>query len=156
MLYLDSSALIKHYVQEAGSGGIKARIEAEQGATQVFTSVLTYAEVQRVLARKKRDKELRAREFTRARKKFDADWLFGLTSIELKSDVLVYIKSLVERFALKASDIVQLASALWVRDSARLGAISASAELVVATSDKQLARAAKECELEVYNPELIS
>ncbi len=155
MLYLDSSALIKHYVQEAGSGGIKARIEAEQGASQVFTSVLTYAEVQRVLARKKRDKELRAREFTRARKKFDADWLFGLTSIELRSDVLVYIKSLVERFALKALDIVQLASALWVRDSARLGAISASAELVVATSDKQLARAAKECQLEVYNPEIV-
>src|SRR5713101_2772914 len=155
MLYLDSSALIKHYVQEAGSGGIKARIEAEQGASQVFTSVLTYAEVQRVLARKKRDKELRAREFTRARKKFDADWLFGLTSIELRSDVLVYIKSLVERFALKALDIVQLASALWVRDSARLGAISASAELVVATSDKQLARAANECQVEVDNPEIL-
>jgi len=53
VLYLDSSALAKKYILEKGSEAIQQRITAQTGADAIpFTSILTYAEILSVFARR--------------------------------------------------------------------------------------------------------
>jgi predicted nucleic acid-binding protein len=155
VLYLDASALVKHYVSEIGTGAIEEKLlEEEKAARPIFTSVLTFAEIHAALARRMKDKSLAARAFIRARKKFDEDWAFGLSPIELGANVLVSIPAVVKSFPLKASDAVHLASALWLRDTSELTGRwgSKGAKIIFATSDRQLAQAAEQNRLEIFDP----
>ena len=84
MLYLDSSALVKRYVQEAGSDAVIARFERGE---IIYTSVLSFAEVhaairsqisgQTVESSAEKDKLVDA---------FLNDWLFSLNVLELTDD----------------------------------------------------------------------
>jgi predicted nucleic acid-binding protein len=156
VLYLDSSALIKHYVQEPGTREIDDKLKAEEIAGRpLFTSVITYAEIHRALARRMKDGSLIPQAFLVARREFDADWLSGLTTIELRSDVLVFIQRIVEQFPLKSSDAMHLASAFSLRDRFRLSGRLGAREVTItfATADRELAGAALASYLEVFNPE---
>lgn len=156
MLYWDSSALIKHYIQEAGTEKIEGMLQDEENSSRpVFTSVLTFAEIHAALARRMKDKSLSYRMFLRSRKKFDSDWAFGIIPIELGVTVLVFIRGIVTEFPLKGADAIHLASALWLRDMARLSAQSEtkSEKIIMVTADKQLANAAAQSHLEVFDPE---
>jgi predicted nucleic acid-binding protein len=156
VLYLDSSALIKHYVQELGTQAIDAKLKGEEAAGRpLFTSAITYAEIHRALARRMKDRSLTTAAFAQARREFDAEWLSSLATIELRSEVLIFIRGIVEQFPLKSSDALHLASALSLRDrfrlSGRLGPREASITFV--TADRELAEAALASDLEVFNPE---
>ncbi len=152
MLYLDSSALFKRYQNEPGTQALNARLREEsKGIRSVFTSVLTYAEIHAVFARRAREKLLSAEEAI----KFDADWVLSISPIELTTGVLAFVRNLVKGFPLRGADAIHLASALWLRDMARLGmkADQYAGPLVFVSSDKQLAKAAAKSHLEVFNPE---
>jgi hypothetical protein len=155
VLYVDSSVLIKRYVKELGTDATNKRFEIEvSGPGNPFTSALTYAEIHATLARKTREKLLSTREFKTLQDKFDSDWVFGISPIELAVGVLGSIKEVVVKFSLRGADAVQLASALWLRDAGRLGAMGRIVGAVTfATSDKQLLKAALAMKLEVFNPE---
>ncbi len=156
MLYLDSSALVKHYIQEAGTPRIENLLRVEEDASRpVFTSVLTFAEIHAAVARRMKDKCLSYREFVRSRKRFDSDWAFGISPVELGVNVLGFVRGIVMQFPLKGADTIHLASALWLRDTARLSAkLGVRGEKVImVTSDKQLASAAKQSHLDVFDPE---
>lgn len=156
MLYLDSSALIKHYIHEAGTKELEARLQAEEEASRwVFTSVLTYAEIYAALAREMRDKTLPKAEFARVAAKFDSDWVFGLSAVDLGPNIFGFLPELVRKFPLKGSDAVHLASALWIRDTGRLSKRlgPGANHIVFATSDKRLGEAAMQNDLEVFDPE---
>ncbi len=151
MLYLDSSALIKHYVQEAGSERIEQKLrDEEKAARPVFTSVLTFAEIQAALSRRAKDNSLAPREYARSRTKFESDWMLGLSPIDLGPGVLAIVRGVVDQFVLKGADVVQLATAIWLRDMASLNAKVAVSFL---SSDKKLAKAAGKSGFEVFNPE---
>lgn len=155
MLYLDSSALIKHYQKERGSEALERRLltEAEYSRT-AFTSTLTYAEIHAILARRTRDKYLSAAESAAVHDRFDTDWVLSLSSIELGVGVLGFVPDLVRTHPLKGADAVQLASALWLRDTARLSKKLGQQEAIVfASSDRQLVTAAQKHDLDVFNPE---
>lgn len=156
MLYLDSSALVKKYVREQGSNEIQARLAAQSGADAIpFTSILTYAEILAVFARRSNDGTLKVREAAHARNEFEGDWAVGLAPIPLDSGVLLIVRALLSRIALKGSDAIHLASAIWLRDMVRTGTSSGQpSRLVFATSDAQLAKAALEHGLEVFNPQI--
>jgi predicted nucleic acid-binding protein len=50
VLYLDSSALIKHYQNEDGAEALERKLKVERDNSRIaFTSVLTYAEIMRLL-----------------------------------------------------------------------------------------------------------
>jgi predicted nucleic acid-binding protein len=69
--YLDSSALVKHYVWEPGTDSLNARVAAEERAGHsLFTSVLTFADVHHALASKLKDKSLCPVAFAQANGKF--------------------------------------------------------------------------------------
>jgi uncharacterized protein len=156
VLYADSSALIKRYLEERGTKKLNAKIDKTTSAFHsVLTSVLSYAEIHAALARKLNDRTLRATEYHGAATRFDSDWKTYLTTVELSPVVLALVPDLVKRHPLKGSDAVHLASAIWVRQSVRLGKTQKSLleSLVFATSDKQLGRAAEKEQLQVYGPE---
>ena len=156
MLYLDSSALFKRYQNEPGTQALNARLREEsKGIRSVFTSVLTYAEIHATFARRARQKLLSAEEAITVQDEFDADWVLSISPIELTTGVLAFVRNLVKGFPLRGADAIHLASALWLRDMARLGmkADQYAGPLVFVSSDKQLAKAAAKSHLEVFNPE---
>lgn len=155
MLYVDSSALVKHYVREPGSDALNAKLnEASLRHPGVFISVVGYAEILATFARRLRENARLKRQTELLRKQFRDDWMFELTRVELAVGVLGLIPGLVEKHPLKGSDAIHLASALWLRDALRLGKHfgPVSRPLTFATSDKQLKRAATAEGLEVFDP----
>jgi predicted nucleic acid-binding protein len=152
MLYLDSSALIKRYFKEKGSRALNARFER---GGEIYTSVLSFAEVHGALARAFRMKELASRELGILREAFDGDWLIGLSPLEVSLHTMIALPKLVEQFPLRASDAVHLSTAHWLRDTLRLRAggsrMGESVEFGVA--DQRLGQIAFECGFEVFNPE---
>lgn len=155
ILYLDSSALIKHYIQESGSRSLTAKIQAEsRRQTGVFMSVAGYAEVLAVFARHLRENLLSRAEFDAVENQFSDDWMFHLGRIELSAGVLGFIPELVRKHPLRGFDAIHLASALWIRDALRLGkSLAAGRPVTFATSDKQLGRAAAAEGLDTFDPE---
>src|SRR5216683_349377 len=156
VLYLDSSALFKRYQNEPGTQALNARLREEsKGIRSVFTSVLTYAEIHAVFARRARERLLSAEEAITVQDEFDADWVLSISPIELTTGVLAFVRNLVKGFPLRGADAIHLASALWLRDMARLGmkVDQYTGPLVFVSSDKQLAKAAAKNHLEVFNPE---
>ena len=154
MVYVDSSALVKRYLEERGSDKLNERIT--ESRHRVLTSVLSFAEVHAALARKLRERPpLRAAEYHWATARLDSDWRTYLTRVDLTTVVLDLIPDLVKRNSLRGSDAVHLASALWFRESLEFDKVKGTSPetIIFATSDKQLARAAQYEQLEVFNPE---
>jgi uncharacterized protein len=148
LLYLDSSALIKYYVQEVGTENVRGKLETGR---PVFTSVLAFAEIHAALARRSKDRSISPGEFVIARTKFDSDWAVGLGAVDLSPGVLSIVRNIVDQFALRGADTVHLASAIWLRDTTVAGRIGN--QLLFLSSDKRLAKAAADFGLEAFNPE---
>lgn len=152
MLYFDSSALIKYYIQEKGSEAVGRNLQDEKEASRpVFTSVLTFAEIHCALARRAKDRSLSLTHFIRARSTFDSDWVSGLSTVDLGPGVLSIIRSTIDQFQLRGADMVHLASAMWLRDA---GVVTRGEnQIIFISSDKMLTKAAVGCGLKVFNPE---
>jgi len=156
VIYLDSCALVKYYLREDGSRAVQAKLQEEsKHQSGIFMSVVGYAEMMAIFARRWREKLLQDKQREVLQDQFQDDWLFHIDHVELTVVVLGFIPDLVKRYPLKGSDAIHLASALWLRDAVRLGKRlePARGSLTFATSDKQLARAAEYEQLEVFDPE---
>jgi predicted nucleic acid-binding protein len=82
MLYLDTSAFVKCYFKdEEGSDAVVARAVAPDH--ELFTSVLTYAEMHSVMARKHRERQISLRELSGLRAIFERDWALLVSAVEL-------------------------------------------------------------------------
>lgn len=133
ILYLDTSSLVKLYVDEAGARAVRAAVEE---AEMVATSVVAYAEARAALARRRREKSLTAREHGRARGALDADWPHLLV-LEVTEPLARAAGDLAERHRLRGFDAVHLASFL------RLGEEFAGEDLRFSAADAALVRAAR-------------
>ncbi len=130
MIYLDTSALLKRYHEEAGSDWIR-RVSA--GAPALATASLTYAEFFSALHRKLREEGLNPATYSRLAEDFEADWL-DLEVIPLSGKILRAARHIIERHQLRAGDAVQLASAL---------TISATVPAYFMSADRRLTQAAE-------------
>jgi predicted nucleic acid-binding protein len=156
VLYVDSSALVKHYVQEVGTKALKARLEEHSRYTPgVLISDVGYAEILATFARRLRDNPSLSAETGRLEAEFQYDWLFRLTRVELDVGVLGYIHDLVRNNPLRGVDAIHLASALWLRDTLKLDSKmrTEGGPLIFGTSDNQLKNAAGKVGLEIFDPE---
>jgi predicted nucleic acid-binding protein len=152
MLYLDASALAKRYFKERGSEFVAARFESGE---KIFTSLLSFAEIHSAIARKFREKEFNAQEFDRLREAFRDDWLFSIGKLDIDLNSMTALPRLVETYSLKAGDAIHLSTAVWLKDSLRIGKwrgeVGETIEFGVA--DSRLAKIAVECGFQVFNPE---
>ena len=116
IVYFDTSALVKLYVDEPRAKPARAAAEA---AAVIATSMLTYAEMRSAFARKRRFGEITPDQLERFKKEFETDWntfdivVIGETIVRRAGDFA-------ENYLLKGFDAVHLATAeVSVRDSAR-------------------------------------
>jgi predicted nucleic acid-binding protein len=105
-LYLDTSSLVKLYVDEPGRNDVLTLLEASD---LVATSWLTYPECRAALARRRRERTLSARDFARAKQDFERDWP-QYSAVRLTADLCRHAGELAERYRLRALDGLHLAS----------------------------------------------
>jgi predicted nucleic acid-binding protein len=114
--YLDTSSLVKLYVEEKNSTLVRRLVER---AELVATSVVAYAEARAALARQQREGGLTAAGYDRAKADFERDWPRYLT-IEVSEAVYRSAGDLAEKHHLRGFDSLHLASYLSLyREGAR-------------------------------------
>jgi predicted nucleic acid-binding protein len=108
--YLDSSALVKRYVREAGSDEVRNLLLASTPATARFSVI----EIMSALCRRCRDGDITTadRDSAIAALKEDASRIF---LIELSLQVSELAARMLTRHVLRAGDALQLASCLHLR-----------------------------------------
>lgn len=128
--FLDTSALVKRYVSEAGSAQVRQRFRSG-GILSVAR--IAYAELAAALARRLRDGSLQPVAFDSILQRLDKDFR-RLTVVEIRPALVERVPSLVRKHPLRGYDAVQLAAAL---------TLSARAAVELWASDGDLVHAAK-------------
>lgn len=151
MLYIDSSALVKRYVQEHGSIAVASRFDSRE---EIYTSILSFAEVHAAIGRKYRERELSAKEKEKLIEEFSNDWLFSLNILELTTQTMSALPDLCEQYFLKASDAIHLSSALWLKDTVLARTKSRDTGNIVefGVCDLRLAGAARKRGFQIFDP----
>ena len=108
ILYLDTSALVKLYVEEPGTQDVGTWIDE---ASTVVTARIAYAEGRAALARYRRQGALTARLLRSAVRSLDEDWS-RCTIVEITDGLVRRAGQLAERHALRGFDAIHLAAAL--------------------------------------------
>lgn len=149
MYFFDSSALIKRYVVEAGSNLVHKKLLS---GAPVFVSALSYSECLRAFARKLRERNIPESEFQRVCDDLAHDWVLSFEVLEVNQQTQSHVREIVSRFPLRASDAVQMSTAIWVRDQfpARSGASKAGP--VFAAADKDLLDVARKVGFAIFDP----
>jgi len=111
ILYLDTSALVKLYIEEVGSDEVASTVSK---AGVVVTARVTYAEARATFARLAREGVIAAAAHRRVVRDLDEDW-FAYTIVDVSEVVVRRAGGLAERHNLRGYDAVQLAAALDVR-----------------------------------------
>lgn len=136
-LYLDTSSLVKLYVEESGSLDVVAHLEA---ADVVATASVAYAEARAALARRHRERALSSRAHQEARRRLDADWP-ALLTIVVTDDVSRHAGDLAERYGLRGYDAIHLAAyAVVARAAGVQGTTFSSADRTLNRAAAALAR----------------
>ena len=120
-VYLDTSSLVKLFIEEAGSDDVRALVA---GAT-VASSVVAYPEARAAFARRRRERTLTPRAFAAAKRALDGDWS-TYVSVEVTADVARQAGELAERYRLRGFDSVHLASFVVIASHAAHGDVAFS------------------------------
>lgn len=145
MLFLETSALAKLYVTEAGTDRL---IQLLAGVTEpIFVCSISRVELKSAISRRAREGSVDAEALEQIRTSMEEHWRSIFVIQPVSEAVLEVAFGLLDRYALKAYDSVQLAAALTVANVKE-----AETRLTFVTSDVQLARAAEREGLRVVDP----
>ncbi|MBA3728965.1 MAG: type II toxin-antitoxin system VapC family toxin [Actinobacteria bacterium] len=135
IVYFETSALFKLFVQEPGSDVAAALWD---GADAVVTGRITYPEARAALASGERMRRLTPTLHRRAKHQLEQLW-DEMRVVELDASVSRTASELAERYGLRGYDAVHLAAVLVIREDAPL----------LATWDAELATAANLADIAV-------
>jgi len=139
MLYLDTSAVVKLYVEEVMSPEVVVAVEE---AEAVATSLIAYAEARAAFARARREARLSAQAYRALVKEFIEDWS-RFVVVEVTDRVVKHAGDLAAHRALRGFHALHLASALTLRD--RL-----ATPVTFLAFDRELTLAAKREALQIH------
>jgi predicted nucleic acid-binding protein len=111
ILFLDTSALVKLYIVEAGSEVLRDSLDN----AVVAVSALTYGEVYATFARRLREGLMTQDEHSLCCQSFEEDWA-TLIQIPFTEEVLRQIPILCSRHPFWGADAMQMACGLMLRD----------------------------------------
>lgn len=106
-LYLDTSALVKLYVEEDGASLVRRHVAH---ARLVATATIAYVEARAAFARRRRDGSFSAAQHRRMIRDLESDWEHYLL-LEVTEPLIREAADLAEAHGLGAYDAVHLASA---------------------------------------------
>jgi uncharacterized protein len=141
--FLDSSALLKRYISEAGSSWIQS-LTAESADNLVIVAQITWVEIHSALARRQREGSLNANQVNQILEVFCYEFDNQYQKVGLLPAVMQMAGQLVSRHPLRAYDAVQLASALCIMpeisqiDTATFTFVTADDRLLVAAQAENL------------------
>jgi hypothetical protein len=144
VFYLDSSAWLKRYFYEPGSGWIARLFEREE---RLASSVLGYIEVASALARQQESRKLDEQRLAKLREDLTEDWS-NLAGLPLTDELVAHAVILTREYKLRGADAVHLATALGLKDSMT----GLDESVVVVASDRELLEAARQAGLSVDDP----
>ena len=145
--FLDTSALLKRYLNEAGAVYVRGLFgHADAIFYQAF---LTPLEVASALYRQHRARQLSAEELSVLLKSYAAHSHREYLLVPYSEAMMSLADRLIARHPTRALDAIQLASALWLRDHLP---DAAPAPIFVSADDRLVACALKE-HLQAENPE---
>jgi uncharacterized protein len=110
ILYLETSSLVKLYVEEPGSADVRGLVDR---AELVTASVVAYPEARAALARRRRERSLTLADHRRAKRALDADWPRVL-ALDVSNPLAKSAGDLAERHRLRGFDALHLASFLQI------------------------------------------
>ena len=108
MIYLDTSWLVKLYVDEPDSRSIRSITDADP---DLVVSDLAYVEFHSAVGRRRRERRITARAASGLLSRFDRDWTHRVR-VPVSRDVLLAAAGVLAAHPLRTLDAVQLASAL--------------------------------------------
>ena len=142
IVYLDASALVKRYIEEAGSAAVGRLIEE---ANLVGTAAITRVEMAAALAKAVRVGVLSREEAALALEVFREEWP-SLVRIQVTEPLLRRAEEVAWQEGLRGYDATHLAAALFWQEM--LGE-----PVVVATFDRELWDAARRLAMQVFPEE---
>ena len=150
--FLDSSALIKRYVEEQGTAWVRA-ITAPEAGHGIVLAQIAPIEIVSGIVRRAREGLLWEGTVRDLRLLFDLHASREYRIVSLTGDVVRRAEDLLERHTLRASDAIQLASAL--ASSERLS-VAAPGRLEFVSTDTRLLDAATGKGLRTIDPNVRS
>jgi predicted nucleic acid-binding protein len=130
VVYLDTSSLVKLYVEEEDSPQIYDML-SDAGAAA--TSLIAYAEARAAFARRYREKAFTARQYKMLISSFHEDW-GRLLVLKVTEDLMRSSGELAERHGLRGFDAIHLSSALTLKKET-------AAPVFFSCADRKLQRA---------------
>ena len=137
-LYLDTSALIKRYINEPGTEDVRAWV---RGAEAVSLSIITRAETASGLTRLQRRGIIPQDNYQAALEQFRLDWAW-YQRIPINEELIARADFLACQHSLRGYDAVHLASALVWQETLMV-------PVTLATYEQELAEAGKKSGLSV-------
>jgi len=134
--YLDSSALVKRYLDEPGTEQVLGLCAAD---CRLAVSRLTLVEVASAAARRARRGELSADLLQALLQSLEEDFRQLFEVVELTGAILTRSMDVVRAHALRAADGIQLASALACATGGAVTLVSSDAELNAAAAAEHMA-----------------
>ena len=150
--FFDSSALIKRFTRETGSGWVLKLLKPSTG-NSIYIVRITGAEVVSGLARQHRMGSLSLRDLDRGERRFRRRDDFGYGVVEVTAKIVENAIVLVRRHGLRGYDAVQLAGALEVESGRQT---VAGLHITFVSADETLNKAALAEGLAVENPNVHS
>jgi predicted nucleic acid-binding protein len=146
--FLDSSELVKRYVQETGTAWVR-RLTRRNPSTIIHIAHITAVEVTCAIARRGKGKTITAAKASSILRRFDQQIAGRYTVIGVTPALLEQVKRLGRTHALRAYDAVQLAVAL---EASRYHREKGSAPITLISADRDLNAAATAEGLAVEDP----
>lgn len=131
IVYLDTSSLVKLYVEEAGSAIVR---DVTQKASVIATSKIAYAEARAAFARKQRDDGFSITALKKIVEDLNRDWE-SYFIIEVTDGIIRSAGDIAEKYLLRGFDSIHLASAVSLKGKIR-------GEVYFSSADAKLNRAA--------------
>ena len=147
--FADSSGLVKRHVREIGSIWFSQIVDAQTGNT-IIISRLSISEVFSAFNRRRRELSLSQTDYQKVAQDFEDYCQIQYQIIEITEEVTEKSRELLEKYPLRASDSIQLASAVLTNENLKQANFS---ELIFLASDQKLLDAASGENLQNDNPQ---
>lgn len=114
--FIDTSALVKRYIQEIGSNWI-CNITDSNSNNTIIISRITWVELISALSRLQRENRIQLIDMSSTIQIFRYDWEITYQVVEVEQNLVEDAGKLVQKYPLRAYDSIQLASALKIYPS---------------------------------------
>ncbi len=147
--FADSSDLVKRHVREIGSIWFSNLADAQTGNT-IIISRLSISEVFSAFNRRQRELSLSQIDYQKVAQDFEDFCRTQYQIIEITEEITEKSRELLEKYPLRASDSIQLASAVLTNENLKQENFP---ELIFLASDQKLLDAANSENLQSDNPQ---